>query len=131
MLIIPFLVFISIFPTIQFNSNVEYIFNPDATVTIAFVEKPIELQLDRPAILQKIAYCESGDRHFNADGTVIRGKVNRYDVGRYQINEKYHGQAARAMGLDLEREVDNEVYAKHLLSSQGTWPWNPSRTCWG
>ena len=40
-----------------------------------------------PGILKKIAFCESGNKQFNSDGSVLRGKQNSRDVGKWQINE--------------------------------------------
>jgi len=82
-----------------------------------------------PPILTKIALCESGNSHFDANG-VKRGKVNPLDIGRFQINLFYHEAQAKEMGLDLFDENDNEEYALYLYEKQGTRPWNPSRHCW-
>ncbi len=81
------------------------------------------------ASLKKIAVCESGDRQFDEGGNIIRGKVNPQDIGRYQINLKYHEKEARSMGLDLFVEEDNEKYAEHLYETQGAQPWKASNPC--
>ena len=84
-----------------------------------------------PAILKKIAFCESGGRQYNENGEVIRGKVNPQDIGKYQINATYHQKAAESLGLDIYTEAGNEAYALHLYETQGTSPWNWSKPCWG
>lgn len=86
---------------------------------------------ERPWQLKEIARCESGDIHFRLDGSVIRGVVNNQDIGRYQINLKYHQATAERLGLDLFDEEDNEAYAMYLFKSQGARPWIHSNSCHG
>lgn len=81
-------------------------------------------------VLQKVAMCESTDRHFNKDGKVRRGAVNAYDVGVMQINELYHDKEAKALGLDLENIDDNVAFARHLYERSGSKPWVSSAPCW-
>lgn len=82
-------------------------------------------------ILVEVARCESTFRHFGSDGeTVIRGKVNKDDIGVMQINEHYHGDTAEKMGLDLHSVEGNVAYAKYLYGKYGTKPWNASSACW-
>ena len=82
-------------------------------------------------ILKKIASCESQNRQFDeTTGSVLRGKVNSQDVGVFQINEKYHLEAAKKLGLDIYTLEGNLDYAKHLYKSQGVKPWVHSSTCW-
>ncbi len=83
-----------------------------------------------PAILQKIAECESGSTHYNEDGGVLHGKQNPLDIGYFQINLKYHDETAQSMGIDLFVEEDNKAYALHLYKTQGTDPWKLSEECW-
>lgn len=89
--------------------------------------------------LARVCSCESagsatGVAHqFNADGTVVRGKVNRNDIGMCQINtqpENGHVVAAAKLGLDLYTEAGNIAYANWLYSKEGTTPWNWSKSCW-
>lgn len=92
---------------------------------------------DMPARLMRIGGCEShGDPNklpvqFNADGSVLRGVVNRKDVGAFQINEKYHLAASKRLGYDIYTERGNYLYALHLYDKEGSTPWNASRSCWG
>lgn len=91
------------------------------------VTEPPEL----PPILEKIAICESGGNHFEADGvTVKRGKVNPLDIGMFQINEKYHLEASKKLGLDIHTLEGNIAYALVLYRQEGTTPWNWSKSCW-
>lgn len=83
-----------------------------------------------PAILAKIAQCESADRQFNEDGSVIRGEIDHRDIGKYQINAFYWADTAKALGFDLYTEEGNEQMASWLLAHEGTDPWNASAHCW-
>ena len=78
-----------------------------------------------------IAKCESGNRQFNADGSVLRGKVNPQDIGEFQINEKYHLQASIKLGYDIYTQSGNEAYAMYLYRTQGVKPWIHSAPCHG
>lgn len=78
----------------------------------------------------QIARCESAFRQTLPDGTVLRGKVDPADTGVMQINKRYHGSTASAMGLDLNTLKDNLVYARDLYTRQGTKPWSASASCW-
>lgn len=93
------------------------------------VPKPAPVSL--PEELQRISFCESGNHQFNPDGSVLRGKVNAQDVGKYQINEFYHGEAAKKLGYDLYTLEGNTAFALHLYRTQGSTPWNWSKPCWG
>ncbi len=79
----------------------------------------------------EIARCESGFRHYNSDGSVLRGFVNRSDVGVMQINKFYHGDRADQLGLDIFSREGNLAYAMYLYEKQGTTPWLASGACWG
>lgn len=89
-----------------------------------------------PAILLRIGGCESGGgvnnspRQFNKDGSVVRGKVNRLDIGAYQINLYWNGAKAKELGYDLFTEEGNTKMALWLYGHQGTQPWSWSKPCW-
>ena len=79
----------------------------------------------------EIARCESGFRHYTSDGSVLRGHVNRSDIGVMQINRYYHGDRAKALGIDIFNMQGNMEYARYLYNKEGVTPWNASRPCWG
>lgn len=81
-------------------------------------------------VLLAIAQCESSFRHYDTDGTVLRGKTNPADVGLMQINEKYHADKASELGFDLETPEGNMQYAKWLYEKEGVTPWISSSSCW-
>jgi hypothetical protein len=98
-----------------------------ASSTQEIIEEKVTLN---PSLLP-VSKCESGGKHFNLDGTVIRGKVNPHDIGLMQINSDYHEASAKKMGLDIYSEEGNIRYANHLYETQGTAPWLASLRCWG
>lgn len=104
------------------------------TVTKEVVKEVIINQEIKYPILDKIALCESNNKHFDTNGQVlVRGNAgNRasVDIGRYQLNAFYHGKKATEMGLDLFNEKDNRTYAVYLFETQGSEPWSASKACW-
>jgi hypothetical protein len=100
------------------------------------IENPVTLEsyvrayFAETPILAEIAKCESRFRQVGASGSVLRGEVNKSDVGLMQINEAYHQEKASELGLDLETIEGNLAYAKYLYDKEGTTPWNASKKCW-
>jgi len=82
-------------------------------------------------IMAEIAKCESTYRQLTKDGKILRGEVNRADVGVMQINELYHAKQAKEMGFDIKTLDGNLAYAKWLYEKEGTKPWSSSKPCWG
>ena len=82
-----------------------------------------------PPILQKIAFCESSNRHFDKNGKVLVGRVNQNDIGVFQINIVHKAKAAE-LGLNLYDEQDNIKYALYLFEKYKTRPWKYSARCW-
>lgn len=81
-------------------------------------------------IMAEVARCESHFRHFDKNGDIIRGEVNKKDVGVMQINEYYHRDTAKKMDMDLYTLEGNLEYARYLYEKEGTAPWSASRSCW-
>ncbi len=81
-------------------------------------------------VLVDIARCESEFRQFDKDGSIIRGRVNPADVGVMQINEFYHADTARNMGIDIHTVEGNVAFAKYLYAKYGSSPWSSSQPCW-
>ena len=90
------------------------------------IERPVEYP-----VLQRIAQCESGNKHFDTNGQVmLRGNTNKsVDVGKYQINSLWFKKATE-LGLDLTKEKDNEAFAIYLYTTRGTVDWIWSQKCW-
>jgi hypothetical protein len=81
-------------------------------------------------ILIEVARCESEFRQFDKNGKVIRGRVVSDDIGVMQINEFYHGETAKNMGMDIYTTEGNVAYAKYLYEKYGLNPWSASKPCW-
>lgn len=81
-------------------------------------------------VLVEVARCESSFRHLDEKGEILRGKVNKGDLGLMQINEYYHNDKAVELGLDLKTLEGNMAYAKYLYDKQGLKPWKASSKCW-
>jgi hypothetical protein len=89
-------------------------------------DKVIEI----PPVLKRIAKCESNNQQFLSNGDIVRGKINHNDIGKYQINELIHYDAAKKINMDIFTEKGNESYALYLYNTQGTEPWTASKKCW-
>jgi hypothetical protein len=81
-------------------------------------------------LLADIAACESHDRQVLPSGNIVRGEVNRYDIGVMQINELYHADEAKAQGDDLYTIQGNVAFARYLYDKEGAKPWMSSSGCW-
>ena len=90
----------------------------------------IEEKTEIPAILQRIAFCESGNKHYASNGSVLRGKNNPLDTGLFQINARFHGKESQRLGMDILTKKGNIAYALYLYKMQVTKPWNWSKKCW-
>lgn len=83
-----------------------------------------------PEILKRIAICESGNRQFDQEGNVVRGKYNPSDVGKFQINLNYWKEEANRLGYDLLTEEGNTKMALYILAKVGPKAWSWSASCW-
>lgn len=95
------------------------------------IENYVKTQYADVPILVDIARCESTFRQYDKNGRVVRGKVDKRDIGVMQINEFYQGDTAKKLGLDIYTVEGNVAYGKHLYQEQGTKPWASSKSCWG
>ena len=101
---------------------------PSQTAQVQVYDKPLTLEeyvreyfKDAP-IMAEIAKCESRFRQFGVSGKVLRGEVAKEDLGVMQINEFYHEDTAKALGLDLHTLDGNLAYAKWLYAREGVTP---------
>ena len=83
-----------------------------------------------PMKLQAICTCESGWKHYDENGKVLRGRINPDDIGICQINQNYWGDDAERLGLDIFTEEGNKKMAEWIYEKYGDNPWNWSRACW-
>jgi hypothetical protein len=98
----------------------------DRTVIEAYLRKEYA---DTP-LLVEVARCESTFRHYTEDGKIVRGRINKSDIGVMQINTFYHGETAAKLKIDLYTLEGNVAYAKYLYSKYGAQPWSASSPCW-
>lgn len=88
------------------------------------IEKIVKVKDDTiPPILLKIAKAESGNRHFDSQGNVVKGKVNNKDIGKFQLNETVWGKKAKELGYDIYTEKGNEQMALWIFEHYGSVPW--------
>jgi hypothetical protein len=92
----------------------------------------VEAEEVTPAVMERIAECESGNSHYAKSGQIVtNGNTNgTVDIGKYQINLFYWGDKATELELDLTIEEDNEAFALYLYDLHGTEPWIWSKKCW-
>lgn len=100
-------------------------------IDIKKVEEYLRENYSDTPLLIEIARCESGFAHYGKDGEIIRGRVDKNDVGVMQINERYHLERAEKLGFDIHTIDGNIGYAKLLYNDQGAAPWSASSSCWG
>lgn len=93
-------------------------------------EKAVRTYFSDIPVMIQVARCESHFRHTLVDGSVLRGRVDRADIGVMQINTRYHAATAAKLDLDLSNLHDNMAYARYLYKKQGTQPWRASAACW-
>lgn len=84
---------------------------------------------DTPVLI-RISSCESHFRQYEDDGTIRRGRINSEDVGIFQINEHYHLEASKKIGIDIYTVSGQIAYTRLLYAKNGTRDWNWSRWCW-
>lgn len=105
-------------------------------VAVQPIEPPNETTIELPYELKRICSCESTGSpdnepvQFNADGSVLKGRINNLDTGMCQINLKYWGDTAQGMGFDLDTRNGNALMAIWIYDHYGSQPWFWSRQCW-
>src|SRR5574343_730762 len=102
--------------------------NPKTIITKAEVIKEVPI---RANILERIAQCESGNKHYAKNGQV-QINVNKngtVDIGVMQINTVWFVKATE-LGLDITKEADNRAMAQWIYENRGTGDWYSSQKCW-
>ena len=101
-----------------------------ATSTMSATEQYVRNAFKDTPVLIQVARCESQFRQTDSKGNILHGTVDPRDIGVMQINEHYQGQAAQALGFDLDTLAGNVAFAKALYAKSGTEPWTASKKCW-
>ncbi len=94
------------------------------------LEKKVKAYFKDDPILVDIARCESRFRQLDSNGNILRGLINKGDLGIMQINEYYHADKAAKLGYNLKTVDGNLAYAKYLYNKEGVQPWISSSKCW-
>jgi hypothetical protein len=94
------------------------------------LEDKVRKYFEDDPILADIASCESHFRQYDKEGNALRGKINASDIGLMQINEFYHLDKSKSLGLDIYTPEGNLAYAKYLYEKEGAQPWVSSSICW-
>ncbi len=105
-------------------------FNQSPMPAAQTVEQYVRQYFADTPVMIEVARCESHFKQFDKDGSIHRGVVNDQDLGVMQINEHYHGDTAKKLGLDLYTIQGNVAYAKYLYNKEGVQPWSSSSACW-
>ena len=128
--------FSSVFSANTFDTTQEIAQATPKAVSSEAVKAPLTFEsivrnrfADKP-VLVKIAICESGLKHFDKNGEVLKGWMTPQDIGVMQINKSYHLEKSKEMGLDIYKLEDNLTYAEYLYKTQGVGPWYASAPCW-
>ena len=99
----------------------------------------LDSEIDRLAIkyevssstIRAVVKCESQmyggavNKNRNTDGSVWST-----DWGYLQINDYFHQKRMENLGLDIHDEWESLEYGFILFKSQGSSPWNASKSCW-
>jgi len=82
-------------------------------------------------ILSAIAICESGDRQFDTDGSVLMNRHGSSATGRYQIMSSVWRPTAESMGINIDTAAGNKKMAYYILreTQQGIYAWSESFPC--
>lgn len=119
-------------------------FKKDKPETVEIVKeitqpKTIDSEIDRLSIKYSVAsstaraiikcessmYGEAINRNRLPDGTIWSS-----DYGPFQVNDYYHKDIMKELGLDIYNQWDSLEYGFMLLSRTGVEPWKASRGCW-
>ena len=123
---------------VESNTEINSVFADTSALEIAIqdnmknssVELYVRSYFKQYPILVEVARCESEFRQYNTDGSVLRGRAVRADVGVMQVNERYHLERSLQKGMDIYTLRGNLAYAKFLYEEQGLKPWMSSSPCW-
>lgn len=123
-----------------FASSLFYNLQPKTTfsdvrpipVTQSEVKEYVQEVFKQTPILISVAKCESTYRQFKNDNAdqVLRGTIDKQDVGVMQINEHYQLASAQSLGYDIYTTEGNIAYSLYLYGKEGTAPWSASKFCW-
>ena len=106
---------------------------------VKYVREVVEVKEEPAVIMERIAKCESGGKHYLPNGRINKlinvdkktGKpTGTIDYGKWMLNDNYHEAEAVKLGYDIYTPEGNEKMAYHLYRTQGTEPWIWTKYCW-
>lgn len=77
-----------------------------------------------------IAQCESHQKQYKADGSLVKDYMTGDHIGLFQISRSLHGKEALRQGIDITTPEGNVAYALILYKKNGTQDWSASSKCW-
>jgi hypothetical protein len=91
-----------------------------------------------PQVLLDIAWCESNmsqdKKGYNYRYKIVDGQKIKYlwstDIGYWQINDYYHLEDSKKLGIDIYTYEGNRDYALLLYNKNGVKDWGASSACW-
>lgn len=86
---------------------------------------------DVPPIMIEVARCESGQKQFYPNGSLVRDGVTGTHVGIFQIGELVWNKKAKELGYNLYEAEGNIKMGLYIYKNFGTAPWKASQDCWG
>lgn len=113
------------------TKTVEVVFVPETRTLDSEIDRLSTKYVVDPKIIRAIITCESQmygeaiNRNRLPDGTIWSS-----DFGPLQINDYYHEQTMKNLGLDIHNQYDSLEYGFMLFKSQGVEPWSASKGCW-
>jgi GNAT superfamily N-acetyltransferase len=96
--------------------------NPEVSARPGLVA-PLFIMMTVMALLYKFRNWMKNENHLYWETFGNRFENNR-------INEEYHNDKPKELGLDIHTMEGNVAFAKYLYETQGTSPWNASKSCW-
>lgn len=81
--------------------------------------------------VRKIISCESKMKENAINHNIDKdGNVWSSDFGYFQINDYFHEEDMKELGMDIRNKWDNLEYGFILISKRGFLPWSASFKCW-
>ena len=117
-------------PMVQVQSAAVLASDQGSNALPASTESYVRSYYVNTPILAEISKCESRFRQFTKNGDILRGRVDKDDIGVMQINERYNGDLAKKLGYDIYTLDGNLAMGQWLYDHQGSAPWSASQVCW-
>lgn len=83
-----------------------------------------------PAIMVKVAQCESGLAQYQPDGALVHDPITGDHIGLFQISRTLHAKQALSQGWDITTPEGNIAEALWLYRKNGLTDWKASESCW-